>query len=378
MLKALLIRGAMALGVLAAISGCATSGAERSPAPLPMPKAQDSVVPLWRFALGARSGLGFAPVALGASVWAAAEDGTVVRIRRDDGRIEWRVKLDRPLSAGVATDGLTTVVVARDGHVIALDERGGRRWAEPLGVEVVSLPALADGLVLVRSTDQRVFALDAATGRRRWVQPRPNPPLVLRQAGGFAVVPGVGFMGLPGGRLVAVTLAHGGTRWDVAVAQPRGTTDIERIADVVGSPLVIDDQVCAASYQGRIGCFEAETGRAVWSRPFSSAVGFDIDADGLVAPDAEDGVHAWDRMGEPVWQQKALARRVLTAPLFVGERVVWGDGQGYVVWLARRDGQVLAAHRTDGRPIVAAPAASAGVVVVQTSAGGLYAYREAR
>jgi outer membrane protein assembly factor BamB len=308
-------------------------------------------------------------------VWAAAQDGTVARFDLDTGRAVWLVSVGKPLSAGVGTDGTTTVVATRDGNLIALDAQGATRWTAPVGAEVVTPPAVADGTVLLRTSDNRVLAHDVESGRRRWQFQRQNPPLVLRNSGGIAMVPGVGFVGMPGGRMVALALDTGAPRWDVPLAQPRGATELERIADVVGSPLVIGRELCAASYQGRVGCLDASTGAPVWVRDFSSAVGLDVDTRGVVLPDANDVVHAFDRGGQPAWQQKGFARRRLSAPLIVGGGVAIGDVEGNLLWLSRADGTLAAVTRTDGKPIVAPPAAVGSTLVVQTAGGTLHAFR---
>jgi outer membrane protein assembly factor BamB len=370
------LRRLAAAAALAAVGGCSLFGSSR-PEPDPLPAASGAVraTPLWTAALGGASGIGFAPVAIGDSVWAAAQDGTVARLELDSGRASWRVSVGKPLTAGVGTDGTTTVVAARDGTLIALDAEGRPRWTAPIGAEVVTPPAVADGTVLLRTTDNRVLAYEAADGKRRWSFQRQNPPLVLRHSGGVAMVPGAAFVGMPGGRMVALALANGAPRWDVPLAQPRGATELERIADVVGSPLVIGRVLCAVAYQGRIGCLDAASGQPVWLRDFSSAVGLDVDGRGVVAPDANDVVHAFDRRGEPQWQAKGYARRRLSAPLIVGAAVVLGDVQGNLLWLARGDGALAAASRTDGKPVVAPAAAVGSTVVVQTSGGTLHAFR---
>jgi outer membrane protein assembly factor BamB len=359
-----------------AVGGCSLFSSSRKP-PEPLPAASGELQPaaLWNVSLGSRSGVGFVPVAIGDSVWAAAQDGTVARLDLDSGRPRWRVSLGQPLTAGVGTDGTITTVVGRDGTLFALDAEGATRWKTPVGAEVVTAPAVADGTVLLRTSDNRVIAYEADTGKRRWNFQRQNPPLVLRQSGGVAMVPGVAFVGMPGGRMVALALQTGAPRWDVPFAQPRGATELERIADVVGQPLVIGRELCAASYQGRIGCLDAVAGQPLWLREFSSAVGLDVDSRGVVSPDADDVVHAFDRRGEPVWQNKSFARRRLAAPLIAGSGVALGDLEGNVLWLSRADGRLAAVSRTDGKPIVAAPTASGSTLVVQTSGGSLHAFR---
>jgi outer membrane protein assembly factor BamB len=370
------VRVAAAAAVLATAAGCSLFGSSRTPPdPLPIPSGALKPVPMWTATVGPRSGVGFVPVAIGDSVWAAAQDGTVARFDLDTGRAVWLVSVGKPLSAGVGTDGTTTVVATRDGNLIALDAQGATRWTAPVGAEVVTPPAVADGTVLLRTSDNRVLAHDVESGRRRWQFQRQNPPLVLRNSGGIAMVPGVGFVGMPGGRMVALTLDTGAPRWDVPLAQPRGATELERIADVVGSPLVIGRELCAASYQGRVGCLDASTGAPVWVRDFSSAVGLDVDTRGVVLPDANDVVHAFDRGGQPAWQQKGFARRRLSAPLIVGGGVAIGDVEGNLLWLSRADGTLAAVTRTDGKPIVAPPAAVGSTLVVQTAGGTLHAFR---
>lgn len=369
-------RAAIAGAAIAALGACSLFGPTRTPPdPLPAPSNAVKIQPAWNASLGAPSGIGFAPVAIGDSVWAAAQDGTVTRINLDTGRPFWRVSVGKPLTAGVGTDGATTVVATRDGTVVALDELGRIRWTAPVNGEVVTAPAVADGVVLVRTTDNRVLAFEVDGGKRRWSFQRQNPPLVLRNSGGVAMIPGAAFIGMPSGRVVALALQNGAPRWDVPLSQPRGTTELERIADVVGSPLIIGRELCAATYQGRIGCLDLASGSPAWLRDFSSAVGLDVDSRGVVAPDADGVVNAFDRTGAPSWQVKTFQRRRLSAPLIVGSVIALGDLEGNLLWLSRAEGRLAAVSRTDGKSIVAPPAAVGSTLVVQTSGGGLYAFR---
>jgi outer membrane protein assembly factor BamB len=299
----------------------------------------------------------------------------LTRVDIDTGRERWRTLTGKTLTAGVGTDGLVSVVATLEGEILAYDVDGQFKWSARIGAEIFTPPAVADGTVLLRTTDNRVLAFDSDNGNRRWTFQRQNPPLVLRQSGGVAMVPSLGFIGMPGGRLVALGLSSGSPRWDVPLAQPRGATELERMADVVGTPLVIGQELCAATYQGRVGCLNAATGEPVWTKNFSSAVGLDVDRRGVVLPDADDIVHAFDRAGEPVWQQKGLMRRRLSAPLIAARSVAFGDFQGNVLWLSRDDGTLSAVSTTDGKAILAPPTAVGSILVVQTSGGTLCAFR---
>ena len=358
------------------LSGCSLfSSSSSAPVALPVPSGAIKPTPAWSVSLGANSGPGFVPAVAGGSVWAAAADGTVLRVALDSGQLAWRIKAGKPLAAGVGSDGTMAVVATREGELRAFDAQGAALWSAPVGAEVVTAPAVADGTVVVRASDNRVLAFEAKTGKRLWNFQRQNPPLVLRNAGGIAVIPGTAFIGMPGGRLVALALNSGAPRWDVALAQPRGANELERIADVVGSPLVIGREICAVAYQGRIGCFDLASGRLVWSQEFSSATGFDIDDAGLVSADADDRVRAFDRRGQAGWRAAGFDRRRLSAPLIAGSSIAIGDREGRVLWLTRAEGALGAVTATDGKPIVAPPVGAQGLVVVQTTGGSLHAWR---
>lgn len=374
----------LGLLLIATLSGCAAVSStwnawfgtpKKPPETLPAPSGRIKASPVWKASLGAPSSVGFVPVIVGETVLAAAQNGAVGRFDLTTGRPLWQVTVGKPLIAGVGTDGALSVVASRDGELIALDPQGQVKWTATVGGEAASPPAVADGVVLLRTIDNRVLAFEADSGKRRWSFQRQNPPLVLRNSGGIAMLPGVGFVGMPGGRMVALALTGGAPRWDVSFAQPKGANELERIADVVGSPLVIGREVCAVTYQGRIGCLDVVTGAPIWTKEFSSASGFDVDNRGLIAPDAEDTVHAFDRRGTPLWTTRGFARHRLSAPFIAGNVVVLGNTLGNLLWLSRDDGVLAAVSPTDGKPIVA-PAAGAGpMLVVQTSGGTLHAFR---
>ncbi|MCL4746247.1 MAG: outer membrane protein assembly factor BamB [Burkholderiaceae bacterium] len=366
---ALLVLGALALG------GCGSFWPWSGPAKpkIPDPPAVSAPVPsrvAWTHRIGP-SREGFTPVVAAGSVYAASSQGTVARLDAVTGAVVWQVDLGIRLTSGVGADGSIVAIAARDGTLIALDAQGQRKWSVPLGAEAASVPAVGLGLVLVRGSDNRVQAFDSDTGKRRWALQRQTPPLVLRQTASIAISPGIAYAGLPGGRLVALSLESGALRWEAAVGQPRGATEIERIADVVGSPLVSGREVCAVSYQGRLGCYDASGGRLLWSREVSSARGLDVDARLVVAADDGDRLHAFSRTGSSLWRQDKLARRGVSAPLSIGPVVALGDYQGFVYLLSRDDGAIAARFATDGTAIVAAPVAAGRIAVAQTRGGSL-------
>ncbi|MFP5460064.1 MAG: outer membrane protein assembly factor BamB [Gammaproteobacteria bacterium] len=367
-------RRLIVLAGLAGLAGCGSfwpwsGGSAKIPDP-PAVTAPVAASQAWSQRLGP-AGLGFAPVFAAGSVFAASSSGTVARVDAASGRLVWRIEAGKRLSSGVGSDGDTTVVAARDGSLLAFDADGRQRWSAQLGGEAVTVPAVGMGMVVVRSSDNRVSAFESDTGKRRWTFQRQNPSLVLRQTAGIAIAPDAVYVGMPGGRLVSLGIESGALRWEGSISQPRGATEIERIADVVGTPLLSGRDVCAASFQGRVGCFDAPTGRPGWSRDVSSSAGIDLDASLLAVIDDRDRIHAFSRSGASLWRQEGLSRRGLSAPLSLGPVLVVGDSLGMVHLVSRSDGAIAGRFPTDGSAIVSPAVAAGRVAVLQTSAGAL-------
>jgi outer membrane protein assembly factor BamB len=267
--------------------------------------------------------------------------------------------------------------VASDrGDVFALDaETGKPRWRSRISSEALATPRVGGGVVVARSADSRVYAFGEDDGKRRWVYQRASTSLMVRAPAGVTLHEGSAYAGFPGGKLVALALASGGPRWEATVALPKGTTELERVTDVVGDPAVVGREVCAAAYQGRVACFDAGNGNQLWARELSTVTGAAVDARYIFVSDERGAVHALDRSsGRSVWKQERLAHRQLTLPLPLGAAIALGDLEGYVHLLARETGAFEARAGTDGTPLRAAPLAVPGAFVVQTQGGTLYAF----
>lgn len=369
MVRALLLASVVALSACSGPSG-------PKPADLPTIQRPLPVRTLWSANVGSGQRFTFFPVHVGEAVYATARDGTVSRLEARTGDGRWRVNLDLQLSGGVGTDGKLVVVVSEEGEVVALDAENGKvKWRARASSEVLAPPALGGGLVLVRSMDNRVFAFGADDGQRRWVYQRAPTSLVVRAPSGVTIMDDIAYAGFPGGKLAALALANGALRWEATVAVPKGATELERVADVIGEPAAQGREVCAAAYRSRVSCFDALSGRPLWSREVAALSGVGLDARYAFVSDERGAVHAFDRSnGQSLWKQEALAYRGLTTPLPRGEAVVVGDFEGYVHVLARESGAFLARKETDGATLRAAPVPLGGAVLVQTEGGGLYAF----
>lgn len=370
------------VAMAASLAGCSSlnpfagkSAPRNPPAVLEDIKPTLAVRTTWSTSIGGSGTFVFSPAIADGSVYAVAADGSLARIDAASGHQLWRINVGTPLTAGVGSDGATVAVAAEKGVLMAFDSDGKLRWKAQASSEILSAPAVGQGLVIARSVDNRIAAFDVESGARRWVAQRTSPPLTLRTAPGIVIAGPTVFVAMPGGRLLALALANGGARWEVAVGDPRGTTELERIADLSGMPVVAGQDVCAVAYQGRVACFDALTGTPRWGKEMSSDVGVAVDERFVFAADEHGAVTAFARdTGSGAWRNSKLKNRRLSAPVPIGSAVAVGDAQGYIHFLSREDGAFLARVGTDGSQIMAASPLVAGTsAIFQTQAGTVVA-----
>ncbi len=373
---------ALAVAAALALGGCQSDPFEwlvgskpPPPAPLQPIPAPIAVRVLWQASVGRAADAVFTPAVTADRVVAAAADGTVTVLQAETGNEVWRTRLPTRLSGGVAADGRLVVVGSPEGEVLALDDGGRTLWRARVSSEVLAPPVVTGELVIVRSADSRIFAFDARDGRRRWLYQRAAPPLSVRSPAGAVVRGGFVFAGFSGGKLVALALNNGGLRWEGTVSLPKGTTELERVTDVIGLPWVGEREACAVAFQGRVACFDLGNGTQLWGRDMSSASGLGVDARYVYVAEERGAVSALDRTsGRSLWRQDKLAYRQLSAPLPVGPEIVVGDLEGQVHFLGRDNGAFVGRVATDGSAVRAPPVPlGSGRFLVQTSNGSLYA-----
>ncbi|MDR2838884.1 MAG: outer membrane protein assembly factor BamB [Azonexus sp.] len=326
----------------------------------------------WSASIGKAGSYTFVPAIVGDAVFAAGQDGSVSRI--ENGKTVWKIDVDQNLSAGVGASDKLVVVGTAKGEVLAFAAADGKPlWKAQASSEILSAPAVGDDGVAVRSGDNRVFLFDANDGARKWVYQRANPTLAIRGAGAPVFADRYLFVGFPGGRLVALSLQNGALAWEGAVSQPKGATELDRVADVVAPPVIDGRQICAVAFQGKVACFDMGQGGALmWSRDISSTTGLALDSRALFVTDDQGVVYAFDRQsGSGLWKQDKLQNRRLSGPAAQRGLVAVGDGEGYIHFLSRDDGSLAARQKIDSSPVRAAVIAFSAGFLVQTTGGAV-------
>jgi len=381
------LRGAVGVLLAGLLAGCGTVDALKSVPgtvvgwfgssdkvpPLQSFKAELPVQTRWKASVGASGNYVMTPLLLEKQVCAASVKGRVTCLALDSGKQRWETDLKLPLSAGVGSDGQRLLVVTQDSELIALDPNDGKVVLKAqVSGEILAPPRGAAGLIVIRSTDGRIQGLDGESGKRKWTYQRQLPPLTIRSQAGVLIDRERLYAGWPGGKFTALSLEKGSALWEVTVATPKGSTELERIADIISEPVINGERVCVTAFQGRTMCIDRERGQPVWARDIPSITSVAFDFRRAYVVDEKGVVHGLDRStGASSWSQDAFKGRVPSGPLSYGDYVWFGDVEGYVHLIDRADGKLRARAETDGSQILLNPLQTPAGVLVVTRDGSL-------
>jgi len=370
---------------LVSLGGCTTVTDWIAPAvidpPAELQEIQERVAAqsVWSRSLGGtdEQRLNLVPEYSQGRLYVADADGTVSALDAQTGRSLWSVELDAPLSGGPGVGEGLVLLGTTDAEVIALSQAdGSERWRARVSSEVLSTPVAAFGRVVARTIDGKVFGLDAATGEHKWRYEREIPILTLRGTGSPVISGSSVLCGMSGGRLLALDIESGDVVWDAIVAVPSGRTELERLADIDGDPLLMDGIAYVATYQGEVAAVGEHSGSLLWRRKFSSYAGMAADRYQVYASDADGFVWALDAdNGSAGWRQEALRNRQLSDVATVGGLVAVGDFEGYVHFLSAEDGSLVGRTRVGSDPITKGMLVAEGLLFVLGDGGKLEALR---
>jgi outer membrane protein assembly factor BamB len=374
------MRFAWLVTVAALLVAC--SGVPESERPLPLPAYDKDVAvkAAWSHQLGA---------------WSDAPEGRIQPVLADDmlivadgldwlrafdarsGKLRWEQRMGIAISGGVTAAGELLLAGTRRGQVLAYELKDGRlRRQATVSSEILAPPAAADGVAIVRSGDDKLFALNISDGKQLWMFERAAPTLSLRGTGSAVIAGDQVFAGFANGKLVALNLKDGSLLWEVTIASPQGRSELERMVDVDAAPVVMGDTVYAAAYQGRLVALSRDSGRELWTRDMSVYNNLAADERALYLSDDQGAVWAIDRSsGAALWKQEKLRNRSLSAPVLSGNYLVVADFQGYLHWLARDDGRLVGRYHADDRGIVGVPLAAEKLLYVLEQGGAVEALR---
>ena len=363
--------------ILLALITVACSGSQRREAvDLPESELKVSLDKIWSQSLGDPRGGTLSPVGTDDGRVCGASAYSVFCFQGDSGREIYEIVFDQKISGGLGVANAEIFLGGEDGMVGLIDPTGVVKWQSNIRNSVMGAPMAVGQTVIARDVQGRIVGLDRETGAFKWDFQAPSQSLSLRSNLGISAGHSdTVVIGFHGGIAMHLDSESGEVRWSVNVSIASGDNELERISDVVGTPIVLENLVCMASFQGRAACFDLETGRLNWSIQTSAVGSLGFDDERIFVSDEAGYVMALDRgTGAVLWRNESFKYRKITGPTVLGPWVMVGDLDGIVSVLSASDGSYIGRVKTDGSQILTNPLVIDDSMFVQTSKGNLYTF----
>lgn len=377
-----LVRSALLLTAAALLASCGLFGddeEELEPMELVDFDATIKIKRLWSAKLGGDAEflrVALRPAGDGNRIYAASHDGEVSAFDPETGKQAWRTDLDMELTAGPGVGEGHVVVTSKDGLAIMLDAAtGAETWRVDIAGESLATPLVKNDVVVVQTIDNRLQALSVFDGRQKWLLQQSTPALTMRGTSSPVVIGTTVLAGFDAGRVVAADLDTGTIIWETLLAPPKGRSDLDRLSDVDGALAVVQQDLYASGYQGRLAALASESGQILWNREVSSYEGVSADWNSVYTARDDGELVAMSRVnGNETWRNASLLRREPTLPIPFNTTVAVGDFEGYIHFFSNIDGEPAARVRFGNKAISSDPMVIANRLYVQTDGGSLGAF----
>ena len=329
------------------------------------------------------------PIVAYDKVYSASREGDVIAFDPKTGKELWHADLsdihnersfwDSRVSAllsGGPAAGLNKIFIgSENGKIYALDAQTGELvWEVNIKGEVINTPAIESGVVVVNSASGILKALNADNGEEIWKVEQDVPALTLRGISTPVIASGGVLLGTGKGGVNVYLLNSGQQGWSSEIGEATGSTELERVVDVDSAPVVFGDKVYAISSRGNLAALDLQSGRVLWKRQYSSYRQISIYRNTIFLTNIRGHVYAIDRVnGIERWSNLALANRGVTGPAILDDYVVVGDFEGYLHWLSKETGEIVARHEVDSSGIHATPTVVDNILYSQSRDGDLQA-----
>lgn len=361
-------------------SACSTTDTYEQPAPLTDIKPKVELNSVWSESIGDGDNdqlLYLQPYVTDKTVYAVGGEGELYALNAGNGDTLWEKDLDREIIAGVGADAERLYVVTLNGQLLALSRKDGKEiWHKQLPDEVLAPPQTNSSSVVVQTIDGKVLSFSQKDGQQQWEYDGIIPVLSFRGTATPYVDDHTVIAAFGSGQLMALDAQTGETTWQYTLGEPRGRTELERMVDVDGSPLVNQNTVYAVGYQGHVAALDLDSGRELWSRKASSLEAVSLGYGNLYIAGADGHVKALNQVTHTVsWHQDKLSWRQLTAPVPVESYLIVGDYQGYLHVISQIDGSLVGRAQVDDDGIRVPVVFHNGLIYAYGNGGDLVAYR---
>jgi outer membrane protein assembly factor BamB len=355
-----------------------------------------SLTRAWTASIGEGSSTGArlasGPVIAGGRLFTIDTTATVRTFNATTGAPAWSARIVKEgektnvaFGGGVATGDGRVYATSGYGVAAAFDAATGQQvWRVDLGTPLRGAPAVEGNRIYVLTSDNQLFALNAADGKTLWDSTGTVEQTGLLGTAVPAIAQDTIVVGFSSGELNALRVENGRVVWQDALARTGRTTALAALTDIDASPVIDRGRVFAIGHGGRMAALELATGQRVWERNLAGTSTpwvagdfiFAVTIEGdLVAVTRGDGKVKWVAQ-LPKWRDEEDKKGAIrwAGPVLAGGRLLLTGTNGELIAVSPISGEVLS--RTEvGGVIYQPPVVAGGLLYVLNDEGRLTAFR---
>ena len=325
------------------------------PIPLQSIQNESPISVEWKKSFKGESSLAsFKPSFYSGNMLIADPEGNISSLNPKSGKMNWKISLDRQLSAGIASGFGKLIVADVNGFVIAINsETQEIIWEKNVGGEVLSNAKVTASLIIVKNSIGELIALNSNSGEQKWTYRSQLPALTIRGTGEPIIEDGIVFSSFDNGRLGAFQRDSGLFLWDAPISFVEGSSELENLIDADSAPMIAKQLLFATNYQGNLTAFDISQKRPVWNSK-SSSFHSPIVTNNMILAIQEDGSILSFSLSnlDPSWASKEYLRRELSNGMMYKNLMLVGDLEGYIHAINPLTGLTLGRKRVTRKPII--------------------------
>ena len=309
----------------------------------------------WAESFGNENNFGrLIPSVYDGKVYFISSEGYLASLNEESGKVEWSKSTNDSVSGGIDVNFKTITYGTLDGDLVALDYKDGKElWRSEASSEILTPPTTDGNMLIAQTGDGRIAGYDFKSGERQWFHQTTLPRLTLRGTSRPYINQGFIFTGFANGKIAMIYPDSGAIRFEIPVTINEGKSELERIIDIDGQSLIVNDLLIAASYQGNITAINLREGRATWQEDISTIKDLTSNGNRVMVVDEKDILKAFGvATGAILWEQNDLKLRKLTSPVSIRNYIAVGDLEGYVHLLDIKNGDFLGRKKISRNPIL--------------------------
>lgn len=266
----------------------------------------------------------------------------------------WEISVQHPdeddpvIGGGISyASGVVYVTTGFDEVLAVHPDNGQIFWRSTISAPARAAPTIIDGRLFVVTLDNRLQALDAATGDLLWEHIGISETAGLIGAASPAANHDVVIAAFSSGEVSALRVENGSVAWSDNLSSSSGFAGLSGLSDIRAMPVLDKGLVIAMSFSGQLVAIDERTGQRVWQRDLGGVNTPWVAGDYVFVLTSDNQLVALERAtGVIQWLQELEgedddSKVFFNGPLLAGGRLIITSSEGRVLEIDPKSGKEI-------------------------------------